>query len=137
MSIRPQNRIPTLAIVGPTDKKPRPQPAQARWWGPPRDPHLDQAIQSSPKPHRMTVMPALPRSISWIVLQWIWNFLRGYFVTATPRKRGAVILSFRGQGTPPPGFRHAMAESITNKRVSGSVRWSSECEASQQEGGRG
>jgi hypothetical protein len=84
----------------------------------------------------MTVMPALSRSISWIVLQWIWNFLRGYFVTATPQKRGAVILSFRGHGTPPP-FRHAMAESITNKRVSGSVRWSSECEASQQEGGRG
>jgi hypothetical protein len=85
----------------------------------------------------MTVMPALPRRISSIVLAWIWNFLRGYLVTETPRKRGAVVLSFRSHGTPPPGFRHAMAESFTNKKVIGSVGWNSECEVSPQEGGRG
>jgi hypothetical protein len=137
MGIRPQNRIPKLAIVGPTDKKPRQQPAGQRWWGPPRHPHLDQAIQAPPKPYRMTVMPALPRCVSWIVLKWIWNFLRGYFVTETPRKGGAVVLSFRSHGTPSPGFSHARAESFTNKKVSGSVGWNSECEVSPQEGGRG
>jgi hypothetical protein len=84
----------------------------------------------------MTVMPALPRSISLIVLKWIGNFIRGYFVTDTPHKGGAVILSFRSHGTP-PGFRHAMGESFSNKKVSGSVGWNSECEASPQEGGRG
>jgi hypothetical protein len=81
MGIRPQNRIPRLAIVGPTDKKPRQEAAGERWWGPPRRLNLDQAIQVSPKPYRMTVMPALPRSIAFIVLAWIWNFLRGYFAT--------------------------------------------------------
>ena len=138
MGIRPQNRIPRLAIVGPTNKKPRQQPAGERWWGPRRRLNLDQAmIQAPPKPYRMTVMPALPRSISFIVLKWIWNFVRGYFVTGTPRRGGAVILSFRGHGVPSPGFRHAMAESFTNKKVSGSVGWNSDCEVSPQEGGRG
>jgi hypothetical protein len=137
MGIRPQNRIPRLAIVGPTDKKPRQEAAGERWWGPPRRLNLDQAIQVSPKPYRMTVMPALPRSIAFIVLAWIWNFLRGYFVTETPRKRGAVVLSFRSHGAPPRGFRHAMAGSFTNKKVCGSVGWNSECEVSPQEGGRG
>jgi len=139
MGIRPQNRIPKLAIVGPTDKKPRQQPAGERWWGPPRRLDLDlaQAIQVSRKPYRMTVMRALPRSISLIVLKWIWNFLRGYFVTDTPRKPGAVVLSFRNHSTPPRGFRQAMAESFTNKKVSGVVGWNSECEVSPQEGGRG
>ena len=79
-------------------------------------------------------MPALPRSMTLIVLAWIWNFVRGYFVTGTPRKGGAVVLSFRGHGAPPRGFRHAMAGSFTNKKVSGSVRWK---DASPQEGGRG
>jgi hypothetical protein len=135
MGIRPQNRIPTLAIVGPTDKKPRQQPAAERWWGPPRRLNLDQAIiQAPPKPYRMTVMPALPRSITLIVLKWIWSFVRGYFVTGTPRKGGAVVLSFRGDGAPPPSFRQSMAGSFTNKKVSGSVRWKG---ASPQEGGRG
>jgi hypothetical protein len=82
-------------------------------------------------------MPVLPRSVSLIVLKWIWNFVRGYFVRGTPRRGGAVVLSFRSHGAPPPVFRHAMAESFSNKKVSGSVRWSSECEASPQEGGRG
>jgi hypothetical protein len=85
----------------------------------------------------MTVLPALPRSISWIVLKWIWNFLRAYFVTDTPRKQGAVVLSFRNHGTPLPAFRHAMGESFPNKKVSGSVGWNRECEASPQEGGTG
>jgi hypothetical protein len=136
MGIRPQNRIPKLAIVGPTNKKPRQQPAQ-RWWGPQRRLNLDSAIQVSPKPYRMTVMPVLPRSITLIALKWIWNFIRGYFVTDTPRKGGAVVLSFRSHGTPPPVFRHAMGGSFSNKKVSGSVGWNSECEASPQEGGRG
>ncbi len=82
-------------------------------------------------------MPALPRSISFIVLAWIWKFLRGYFITETPRKRRAVVLSFRSHGMPQPGFRHAMAESFTTKKVSGSVGWNSEREVSPQEGGRG
>ena len=136
MGIRPQNRIPKLAIVGPTDKKPRELPAGERWWGPPRRPCRDQAIQPPRKPYRMTVMPTLRRSMSLLVLSWIWNFLRGYFVSETPRKRGAVILSFRGHGMPPRSFRPAMAESFTNKKVSGSVGWNSECEVSPQEGGR-
>ena len=116
MGIRPQNRIPRLAIVGPTDKKPRQHPAGQRWWGPPRCPHLDHAIQVPPKPYRMTVMPALPRSISLIVLAWTWNFLRGYFATETPRKRGAVVLSFQAMA------RHCEASAMRWRRDSPTKR---------------
>jgi hypothetical protein len=72
---------------------------------------------------RMAVMPTLSRNLWFAAIAWIAQFLRGYFVTGTARRRGAV-LSFR---------RHAAQ---ARKKSSGSVGWHSTQEAAPQEGGR-
>jgi hypothetical protein len=88
--------------------------------------------------NRMTVMPALPRSLALLAMVRIWNFLRGYFVTETPRQHGAAVLSFRRYAAQTRGFHQAVAEEgFANKKVSGSVRWNSDREVAPQEGGRG
>jgi hypothetical protein len=141
MSIRPQNRFPRLVIVGPTDKKQRKQPAGLRWWGPPRRINFEQATGATQIPsqsNRTIVMPVLPRSLALLAIVRIWNFLRGYFVTETPRQQGAAVLSFRRYAAQTRGFRQAVAdESFANKKVSGSVRWNSDREVAAKEGGRG
>jgi hypothetical protein len=86
----------------------------------------------------MTVMPGLPRSLASLAMVKIWNFVRGYFVTETPRQQSAAVLSFRRFATQTRGFRQAVAEEgFANKKVSGSVRWNSDHEVAPQEGGRG
>jgi hypothetical protein len=83
-------------------------------------------------------MPALPRSLALLAMVRIWNFLRGYFVTETPRQQGAAVVSFRRYAAQTRGFRQAVAkEGFANKKVCGSVRWNGDCEVAPQEGGRG
>ena len=84
----------------------------------------------------MAVMPTLSRGLWREALTWIWSFLRGYFVSAPKRRRGAVILSFRRPGM--PGFRRPLEdEAFVSKKANGSVRWNSDHEVAPQEGGRG
>ena len=83
-------------------------------------------------------MPGLPRSLASSAMVRTWNFLRGYFVTQTPRQQGAAVLSFRRYAAQTRGFRQAVAEEgFANKKASGSVRWNSDREVAPQEGGRG
>jgi hypothetical protein len=147
MNKHQHDRFPRLAIVGPTDRKPRQQPAGLPWWGPERSRNLSlkQATQTVHVPcheipcHeiRMAVMPTLSRNLLFAAIAWIWNFLRGYFVTGAERRRGAAVLSFRRPAGLAPGFRRAMAEeSFASKKPNGNVRRHSECEVAPQEGGR-
>jgi hypothetical protein len=140
----PQNRFRRLVIVDPADNKPRTQSAAPRWWGPWRSSHprLNQiahatwATRAQSKPIRMAVMPTLSRGLWLEALTWIWSFLRGYFVPAAKRQRGAVILPFRRHGM--PGFRQPLEEeAFVSKKANGSVRWNSDREVAPQEGGRG
>jgi hypothetical protein len=85
----------------------------------------------------MAVMPTLSRNLLFAAIAWIWNFLRGYFVTRAERRRGAAVLSFRRPAGLAPGFRRVMVEeSFPSKKPNGNVRWHSECEVAPQEGGR-
>jgi hypothetical protein len=142
MNKHQHDRFPRLAIVGPTDGKPRQQPAGLPWWGPQRSRNLSlkQATQTAQVPcHeiRMAVMPTLSRNLWFAAIAWIWNFLRGYFATGAERRRGADVLSFRRPAGLSPGFRRAMGEqSFPGKKPNGNVRWHSECEVAPQEGGR-
>jgi hypothetical protein len=128
MSNRPQNRFPRLAIVGPKDKKPRQRPAGPGWWSPQGARGLSpkQAPQTPSRAIRMAVMPTLTRNLWFVAIAWMWNFLRGYFVTGTERQRGAAVLSFR---------RPVAQEGFASKKTSGSVRWNGDCEVAPQEGG--
>jgi hypothetical protein len=142
MNKHQHDRFPRLAIVGPTDRKPRQQPAGLPWWGPQRSRNLSlkRATQTAQVPcHeiRMAVMPTLSRNLLFAAIAWIWNFLRGYFVTRAERRRGAAVLSFRRPAGLAPGFRRVMVEeSFPSKKPNGNVRWHSECEVAPQEGGR-
>ncbi len=142
MNKHQHDRFPRLAIVGPTDRKPRQQAAGLPWWGPQRSRNLSlkQAAQTAQVPcHeiRMAVMPTLSRNLWFVAIAWIWNFLRGYFVTGAERRRSAAVLSFRRPAGLAPGFRRAMGEeSFASKKPNGNVRWHSECEVAPQEGGR-
>ena len=83
----------------------------------------------------MAVMPTLSRNLLFAAIAWIWNFLRGYFVTGAERRRGANVLSFRRPAG--PGFRRVMAqESFASKKPNGSVHWQSDCGVAPKEGGR-
>ena len=133
MSKHPQNRFRRLVIVGPTDKKPRPQSSGPRWWGPQRPRVVrtnqeSQTTQAQFRSLRMAVMPTLSRGMWFEALAWIWNFIRSYFARPAERKRGAVVLSFR---------RAAAKEPLVAKKASGSVCWNNDREAAPQEGGRG
>jgi hypothetical protein len=138
----PQDRFRRLAIVGPTNSKPRQQPAERRWWGPEcaRGLSVDQEDNPTPasfQPIRMAVMPVLSRSVWFAAMAWIWNFLRDYFVTERQKQRGAVVLSFRRHAAQARGFRLAMADkSFVSKKANGSIRWKSDHEVAPQEGGR-
>jgi hypothetical protein len=142
MNKHQHERFPRLAIVGPTDRKPRQQPAGLPWWGPQRSRNLSlkQATRAAQVPcHeiRMAVMPTLSRNLLFAAIAWIWNFLRGYFATGAERRRGAAVLSFRRPAGLAPGFRRRMVEeSFPSKKPNGNVRWHSECEVAPQEGGR-
>jgi hypothetical protein len=142
MNKHQHDRFPGLAIVGPTDRKPRQQPAGLPWWGPERSRNLSlkQATQTAQVPCqeiRMAVMPTLSRNLLFAAIAWIWNFLRGYFFTGAERRRGAAVLSFRRPAGLASGFRRAMVEeSFPSKKPNGNVRWHSECEVAPQEGGR-
>jgi hypothetical protein len=139
MSKHSQDRFPRLAIVGPTDKKPRQQPGGQRWWGPERASFLglndaEQTTQTT-QVHtiRKKAMPTFPRVSANAAIAWVWNFVRGYFVT-TEQRRGAVVLSFRRGAQ---SFRRAVGdESFAGKKSNGSVGWQSD-KAAPQEGGRG
>jgi hypothetical protein len=85
----------------------------------------------------MAVMPTLSRNLWFVAIAWIWNFLRGYFVSGAERKRGADVLSFRRPAGLATRFRRGMVEkSVPAKKPSGNVRWHSEFEVTPQEGGR-
>jgi hypothetical protein len=139
------DRFPRLAIVGPTDRKPRQQPAGRPWWGPQRSRNLSlkQASHTNQTPQvpcheiRMAVMPTLSRNLLLVAIAWIWNLLRSYFVSGAERRRGAAVLSFRRTAGLAPAFRRVMVEeSFASKKPNGTVRWHSECEVAPQEGGR-
>ncbi len=142
MNKHQHDRFPRLAIVGPTDRKPRQQPAGRPWWGPQRSRNLSlqQTTQTSQVPcHelRMAVMPTLSRNLLFVAIAWIWNFLRSYLVSGAGRRRGAAVLSFRRHAGLAPAFRRVMVEeSFASKKPNGTVRWHSECEVAPQEGGR-
>jgi hypothetical protein len=142
MNKHQQDRFPRLAIVGPTDRKPRQQPAGLPWWGPQRSPNL--SLKTNPTTTqvpcheiRMAVMPTLSRNLLFAAFAWLWNFLRGYFVTGSERRRGAAVLSFRRPAGLAPRFRRVMVEeSFPSKKPNGNVRWHSEFELAPKEGGR-
>jgi hypothetical protein len=123
MSKHPQDRFSRLAIVNPTNKRLRQESAGKQWWGPQRPP-APMKIHGPSQSIRMAVMPTLSRNVWFAAIAWISQFLRGYFVSATARQRGAVVLSFR---------RHAAQ---VKKKGCGSVGWHSRQEAAPQEGGR-
>jgi hypothetical protein len=111
MNKHQHDRFPRLAIVGPTDRKPRQQPAGLPWWGPQRSRNLGlkQVTQTAQVPCqeiRMAVMPTLSRNLLFAAIAWIWNFLRGSF--RTQRRRGADILLFRRPAG--SGFRRVMLQ---------------------------
>jgi hypothetical protein len=142
MGKHPHNRFPGLRIVASTDKKLRQGPATLRWWGPrpTRRLALNRAANPPESSHeiRMMVMPTLSRNLLFVAIAWMWNFLRGYFVTPGERQRGAAVLSFRRPAAWTPGFFRAQAqESFASKKASGIVRWNSDCKIAPQEGGRG
>jgi hypothetical protein len=143
MNKHQQDRFPRLAIVGPTDRKPRQQSAGLPWWGPQRSPNLGlkQATQTTTQVPcheiRMVVMPTLSRNLLFVAIAWIWNFLRSYFVTGSERRRGAAVLSFRRPAGLAPRFRRVMVEeSFPSKKPNGNVRWHGEFEVAPKEGGR-
>jgi hypothetical protein len=149
MSKHPQNRFRRLAIVGPTEKKPLPQPAGQRWWGPrrPSAVRLNAESQNAQareqfRSIRMAVMPTLSRGM-WLeamasIGRWIADFVRSYFVTRKDRERSAVVLSFRRRASLASGFRRpVLEEGFVSKKANGSVRWNSDREVAPQEGGRG
>jgi hypothetical protein len=140
MSKHSQDRLPRLAIVGPTDGKTRQQPAAPRWWGPQRAGLLSlkdpgRTAQTNPT-SRMTVMPASSRGLALEAIASIWNFLRGYFVTGTEQQRRAAVLSFRRNAGHALGFRRVVEdECFASKKANGSVGWKSDHEVAPQEGG--
>jgi hypothetical protein len=141
MSKHSQDRYSRLAIVGPTDGKARRRPAGPRWWGPQRARlfGLCDSEQTTRTNHasRITVMPTLSRGLALEAIAWIWNFVRGYFVSGTDQPRRAVVLSFRRSAAQARGFGRAVAgEDFVSKKGNGSVGWNSDHEVAPQEGGR-
>jgi hypothetical protein len=137
MNKHQQERFPRLAIVGPTDRKPRQKTAGLPWWGPQRSRKATQTNQIPCQEIRMAVMPTLSRNLLFAAIAWIWNFLRAYFVSGGKRKRGADVLSFRRPAGLAPRFRRVVVEeSFPSKKPNGNVRWHSDCEVAPQEGGR-
>jgi hypothetical protein len=140
MSKHSQDRSPRLAIVGPTDGKTRQQPAGPQWWGPQRAGLLGlnnpEGTAQTKQSSRMAVMPASSRGFALEAITWIWNFVRGYFVTGSEQQRGAVILSFRRNAGQARGLSRAVDdEYFAGKKESGSVGWNSDHEVAPQEGG--
>ena len=140
MSKHAQDRVPRLAIVGPTDGKTRQQPAAPRWWGPQRAGllSLKDSERTTQTRHtsRMAVMPASSRGLTLEALARMWNFVRSYFVPGTEQQRRAAVLSFRRNAGQAPGFRRAVEdECFAGKKANGSVGWNSDQEVAPQEGG--
>jgi hypothetical protein len=144
MGKHPQNRFRRLVIVGSTDKKQH-QPGP-RWWGPRRtggarinqETQTNQASRAQFRALRMAVMPTLSRGLWLVVIAWLVNFVRGYFVTRKRPERGAVVLPFRRSAAMAPHFHPPLVEEgFVSKKANGSVRWNSDREVAPLEGGRG